>query len=731
MKQNLLILFLFFSLSIFSQAPGKINYQGIARDASGAAISAPIDLQFVIKDNSSTTVHSETQTGIQPNQFGIFSTQIGLSTAISPTVTWKSGPYSLEVSLKSGSTFTLIGSQQLVSVPYALYAEQAGNAIPTGTINGQTLYWDNTSSAPSWKVDNNLTNDGSHVGIGVFSANSGNKLRVTSINPTDSSAIFAAQLNAKSKDAAMRALSVGNSPQNNNNPLATGIYGGQFFGVNTGNGLAVGAYGQSLADSLSVGLIGIGTTTTLAGKAVGLFASAPLSTGDNYAAIFDKGKVLIKDSLFFDNSANPGLADYVLTRSSTGKARWKPAGASNSLWYTPSASVTALQSPSNYVGIGTSSPLSKLTIAGTSSSAGFPYINSSSTKLSIHNSDVTNSNYASLVFTTLNSSSLGNYSSSEIVSENIDHINTKGNLIFLTREPSNISERMRINWDGKVGIGASNPTENLQVETNGITSLGIISSSNSNLYFGTSSSHTKGSIQYNNSSNTMSFGTNNNPNFYIDQNGLIGLKTTNLGIFDLSIYNPGTTSGIKLFNSSSTGNGLVIQNNSTSANIISYDNTPLNFGNGNGGQTFMTASPSGNVGLGLNANPSPNSRLAIKNGHFQSQQTLAPVITGSNNATAIFWGGQGTDVTGIIEITTNTVTLAGVQASVTFNKVYNSTPIVIITPANNQYAAIAVTNCQVYVKATTTGFTINFNTAYPGGGTPYTMYFNYIVIEGN
>ena len=69
----------------------------------------------------------------------------------------------------------------------------------------------------------------------------------------------------------------------------------------------------------------------------------------------------------------------------------------------------------------------------------------------------------------------------------MDHLasNLKGNLIFLTRDPGNINEKMRINWDGKVGINTPTPAALLDV--NGNTKLGANGTPITNLIHGIAS----------------------------------------------------------------------------------------------------------------------------------------------------------------------------------------------------------------------------------------------------
>ncbi|MBL7911763.1 MAG: hypothetical protein JNJ41_11960 [Bacteroidia bacterium] len=590
-----ILFFALIALPVFSQVPNKINYQGVARNASGNPIAnQSIGLQFKISTSTNSNLYNETQPSVPTNSFGLFATKIGEINPL-PLNGWEDLPVILTVSINDGSGFTPLATQTLASVPYALYALKAGNALPTGTVNGQTLYWDNFALPPSWKIDNNLTNDGTHVGIGIIPAGLKNRLHVTTLDPNDSSVVFSVHLNATSKTAAARGIASGSSPSNSGNPFSTAIFGSQYFGINSGPGVAVGSYGQGLGDSLAIGLAGIATVTNSTGRAIGLYASSPLPSGDNFAAVFDKGKVFISDSLFLGSTANPGNFGDVLTRSSTGKVRWQAPGAAGSGPFTSSANyihaapsfttnkivfgvpypaggfpfqsrftvvnsatnssdttviisqlngtkpalytevkgsgyaISAYQgnsSPSAYagffdggliskgknslptaysflakdgvntdlfsvrndgfVGIGTSSQTSKLTLVGTNGNTGYPYSNSADTRLTILNNNGTNNNYSSIDFTSL-SSSFGIYSASQIVSENVDHLasNLKGNLIFLTRDPGNINEKMRITWDGRVGINTPTPTALLDV--NGNTKLGANGTPVTNLIHGIAS----------------------------------------------------------------------------------------------------------------------------------------------------------------------------------------------------------------------------------------------------
>jgi trimeric autotransporter adhesin len=130
MKKIFPLLFLLFTISkSFAQAPAQINYQGIARNAAGQAlISQAIGIKFIILQGSAsgTNVFSEQQSTTTSN-LGLFNVQIGSVNTSLNTLNWQNGPYFLEVLIDAagGTSYTSIGTQQLLSVPYALYAGSA------------------------------------------------------------------------------------------------------------------------------------------------------------------------------------------------------------------------------------------------------------------------------------------------------------------------------------------------------------------------------------------------------------------------------------------------------------------------------------------------------------------------------------------------------------------------------------------------------------------------------
>ena len=144
MVKNLLFVciltYIFHFNSLFGQVPQGINYQGIARDASGQALKGvSVTLLFELYDNISggNLVFNETTSKTTDVQTGIFTHVIGSVNSSGFTgIAWATGSKYLQVSVNG----TVTGRQQLMSVPYALYAANSGNTYtPSLILNGNNL----------------------------------------------------------------------------------------------------------------------------------------------------------------------------------------------------------------------------------------------------------------------------------------------------------------------------------------------------------------------------------------------------------------------------------------------------------------------------------------------------------------------------------------------------------------------------------------------------------------
>ncbi|MBN1927753.1 MAG: hypothetical protein JW798_18110, partial [Prolixibacteraceae bacterium] len=120
----------------WAQVPGEMSYQSVIRDNSGSImVNHNIGMQLSILQGSvnGTVVYIERQFPAS-NENGLVTISIGgiAATVISGSFTnidWSNGPYFLktEIDLNGGSNYTLTGTSQLLSVPYAFHANTADN----------------------------------------------------------------------------------------------------------------------------------------------------------------------------------------------------------------------------------------------------------------------------------------------------------------------------------------------------------------------------------------------------------------------------------------------------------------------------------------------------------------------------------------------------------------------------------------------------------------------------
>ena len=170
MKKIILIITLILSFGIFAQSPEGINYQSVIRDNSGMVLpNTSVGIKIGILQGSATglAVYEESFTPTT-SDFGLVNLVIGSGLVISgdfTTIDWSSGPYFLELSADEtgGASYVLLGTQQLMSVPYALHAKRSDSSIndevddadpdPTNEIQDITLVGTNLSISSGSTID--------------------------------------------------------------------------------------------------------------------------------------------------------------------------------------------------------------------------------------------------------------------------------------------------------------------------------------------------------------------------------------------------------------------------------------------------------------------------------------------------------------------------------------------------------------------------------------------------
>jgi hypothetical protein len=145
---------LLLTASAFAQAPEKMSYQAVVRDSGDALVtSQPVGMQISILQTTAigTAVYVETQTPTT-NVNGLVSLEIGTGIVVSgdfTTIDWSTDSYFIktETDPAGGTTYTITGTSQLMSVPFALYAKTSGDGA--GPIGPQGLAGNDGATGPT------------------------------------------------------------------------------------------------------------------------------------------------------------------------------------------------------------------------------------------------------------------------------------------------------------------------------------------------------------------------------------------------------------------------------------------------------------------------------------------------------------------------------------------------------------------------------------------------------
>lgn len=160
------IIVVFFCLSLLTNftfgqgTPEKFNYQAVLRNSSGDIITnQPVGVLISILETSSNgpVVYAETHL-VNTNQFGLINLEIGTGATITgsfPTISWHLDHHfiQIEVDENGGSNYQLLGTSQLLSVPYALHAKTVELEQQDLTLSGTNLSITNGSTVDLSGID--------------------------------------------------------------------------------------------------------------------------------------------------------------------------------------------------------------------------------------------------------------------------------------------------------------------------------------------------------------------------------------------------------------------------------------------------------------------------------------------------------------------------------------------------------------------------------------------------
>ncbi|MBR3557710.1 MAG: hypothetical protein IKN78_02410, partial [Bacteroidales bacterium] len=148
---TLFVLLLVCVMSLWAQSPESFSYQAVVRNQANQLVAnAQVGVRVSIlqhnADGSSVFIESHTVTS---NANGLITIQIGGGQTVLGNLSdlnWAEGPYFLktEIDPAGGVNYTITSTQQLLSVPYALYAKEAGNGF-----SGNISDYLNTATMPA------------------------------------------------------------------------------------------------------------------------------------------------------------------------------------------------------------------------------------------------------------------------------------------------------------------------------------------------------------------------------------------------------------------------------------------------------------------------------------------------------------------------------------------------------------------------------------------------------
>lgn len=447
------IIFIVISFAVKSQAPQSINYQAVARDGSGNIVTSAVGIKFQIYQGtvSGSPVYEETHTAT-PSSAGIVTVKIGTGTPLIGTFTgiaWGSGPYFLQVSIdpSGGTSYSVVSASQLVAVPYALFAEKAGNVTNYTAGSGITIAGgvitnsaaDQTvtiSSAGIATLTNAYPNFTVNVGQPSLTYNTGTKELTLSQGGTVATATLTG---SGTNTVAMYGAGIATvTPSGAGSNFTVGVPSPSF--ASAGPVSIVGSYPYYTVLSSTPAPI----STTITGS--GIAVVSPTVGNSFNLNVPPVGISYMPGTGILTYSPSPGINSINISPALSFSNMILSVGSNTvpipgtGLWARPSATATILNNAGDFVGIGTNNPGAKLDI----SAASYNVLNLRTTA---GNSNV-----------------------------NIDAFPTgSGNLQLRTGSPNGISfvtsniDRMLIDPAGNVGIGTNIPAAPLEVAGKTIT----------------------------------------------------------------------------------------------------------------------------------------------------------------------------------------------------------------------------------------------------------------------
>jgi len=140
---------------LLAQAPQAFKYQAIARDEAGNVLSfwdIGLRISIIQEGIGGQAIYVETHK-TQTNIYGLINLIIGEGKVVRgdfSSIKWEENQHyiKMEMDIDGGENYKEVGISQLYAVPYALYAEQAGNLVGKEEKQSKTTQ-ESTSKQPA------------------------------------------------------------------------------------------------------------------------------------------------------------------------------------------------------------------------------------------------------------------------------------------------------------------------------------------------------------------------------------------------------------------------------------------------------------------------------------------------------------------------------------------------------------------------------------------------------
>jgi len=171
------LLTMFVGLNVKAQTPEKISYQAVVRDASSnliTGVTVGVRVSILQGTSTGTVVYSETHSA-NTNSNGLISLEIGGGTLLSGAMTsidWANDSFfaKIETDPAGGTSYSIIGTTELLSVPYALHAKSASELVKYQVgdfAHGGIIFWVDESGQHGLVCDKNDLSSGMRWSAGT------------------------------------------------------------------------------------------------------------------------------------------------------------------------------------------------------------------------------------------------------------------------------------------------------------------------------------------------------------------------------------------------------------------------------------------------------------------------------------------------------------------------------------------------------------------------------------